>query len=128
MDLNQLTLEQLKSLLQCLEPAPSTPRPSSKPLIGEYVIVRAKDAGVHAGYLVDYEGRSVTLRDSRRLWYWKVAENQHSLSGIAEHGLTSESKIPTVIKTLVIGDACEIIQTTDKCRESIQNAPVHTVK
>ena len=127
MNLNQLTLEQLKSLLQCLEPAPSTP-PSSKPLIGEYVIVRAKDAGVHAGYLVDYEGRSVTLRDSRRLWYWKVAENQHSLSGVAEHGLTRESKIPTVIKTLVIGDACEIIETTEKCRKSIQDAPVYTVK
>lgn len=127
MNINQLTLEQLKSILQCLEPAPSTP-PPSKQLIGQYVIVRARDAGVHAGYLVDYEGRSVTLRDSRRLWYWKCAENQHSLSGVAEHGLTSESKIPTVIPTLVIGDACEIIETTDKCRKSIQKAPVYTVK
>ena len=49
---------------------------------------------VHAGYLVDYEGRNVTLKNSRRLWYWVCAENQHSLSGVAAVGITDKSKYP----------------------------------
>ena len=42
-----------------------------KPLIGEYVLIRCRDAGVHAGILVDWEGREVQLKESRRLWYFK---------------------------------------------------------
>ena len=38
------------------------PHSGKKELIGDYVIVRCRDAGVHAGYLVDYEGRNVTLK------------------------------------------------------------------
>lgn len=63
MNLNTLTLEQLKSILQWFESAPCAPQPDKtrttapKQLIGEYVIVRARDAGIHAEYLVDYDDR-----------------------------------------------------------------------
>ena len=43
-------------------------------MIGKYVIVRCKDAGVHAGYLVSHHDRQCVLRKSRRLWYWKPAD------------------------------------------------------
>ena len=102
-----------------------TPTSGEKEMIGDYVIVRCRDAGVHAGTLVSYEGREVVLKNSRRLWYWKCANNQHSLSGVAEEGITQESKIPGMVWKIVLGDACEIISTSDKCQRSIQDAKVH---
>lgn len=121
MNIDDLTIGQAKELAALFA---GTKAPQ-KELIGDYVIVRCRDAGVHAGYLVDYEGRCVTLKNSRRLWYWVCAEKQHSLSGVATVGITDKSKIPAVVSTLVLSDACEIISTTDKCRESIEGAKIY---
>ena len=98
---------------------------TEKQMIGDYVIVRCRDAGVHAGYLVSYEGREVVLSRSRRLWYWKAAKG-HTLSAVAEYGITSESKIPAEVKTIVLPEACEIIFA--ECgRASIQGAKEYEV-
>ena len=121
MNINDLTIGQAKELVALFA---GTQAPQ-KELIGDYVIVRCRDAGVHAGYLVDYEGRNVTLKNSRRLWYWVCAEKQHSLSGVAAVGITDKSKIPDVVSTLVLSDACEIISTTDKCQKSIEGAKIY---
>ena len=121
MNINDLTIGQAKELVALFA---GTQAPQ-KELIGDYVIVRCRDAGVHAGYLVDYEGRNVTLKNSRRLWYWVCAEKQHSLSGVAAVGITDKSKIPAVVSTLVLSDACEIISTTDKCQKSIEGAKIY---
>ena len=45
-------------------------------MIGKYVIVRCRDAGVHCGVLEAHEGREALLIDSRRLWYWKPAKGK----------------------------------------------------
>lgn len=120
MDINELTIGQAKELAAMFDSN------ATKPLIGEYVIVRCRDAGVHSGYLVDYENRNVTLKHSRRLWYWVCANNQHSLSGVASEGIVqSESKIPAVVQTLILSDACEIMQTSAVCHSSIEEAPIH---
>lgn len=34
-------------------------------MVGKYVIVRCRDAGVHAGVLVDHSGREAVLTESR---------------------------------------------------------------
>lgn len=94
-----------------------------KELIGEFVIVRCRNAGVHAGTLKSYKGQEVVLKDSRRLWYWKAANKTHTLSGVAKEGITSESKIPPSVGNIVLMDACEIIQASPKCRDSILEAP-----
>ena len=94
-------------------------------LEGEYVIVRCRDAGVHAGTLVSLDGRTATLKDSRRLWYWKVANNKHSLSGVAKYGIASDSKIPASVGTVILPEACEVLSTTDKCAASIQGIAEH---
>lgn len=116
--------ELIEKLLEALL-ASETSAPRQKEMIGEYVIVRCSDAGVHAGTLVDYEGREVVLKDSRRLWFWKAADNKISLSGVAEAGITDESKIPDVVSRIVLADACEIIATTEKAQRSIENAKIH---
>ena len=105
-----------------------TPEPSSENIIGpgDYVIVRCRDAGVHAGYLVCWQGREVQLKNSRRLWYWKCANNKHSLSGVAIEGITGESKITDVVSAIVLTEACEILATTPKSHRSIEDATVYT--
>ena len=124
MNLDDLTLGQAKQLAAMFG-GTTTPK---KELIGEYVIVRCRDAGVHAGTLVDYEGRNVTLKDSRRLWYWVCAKNQHSLSGVAAVVIDPQkSKIPAVVGTLVLSDACELIQASQECQRSITAVDVHEV-
>lgn len=90
-----------------------------KPLIGEWVIVRCRDAGVHFGKLKDYEGREVVLEQSRRMWCW-FAANGHTLSGCAVHGIKQDkSKIAAAVKTIVLPEACEIISCDQKAIDSI---------
>ena len=93
----------------------------AKPLLGTYVIVRCRDAGVHAGVLVDYEGRNVELKETRRLWYFKC-KSGHTLSGVALHGLTDGSKIAGELPSIILADACEIIPTTAVAERSIKDA------
>ena len=118
-DIDNLTYGQLKQIAQMFSAAPAAP----KRMIGEYVVVRCRDAGVHAGILIDYEGRTVHLEKSRRLWRWQ-AKQGISLSAIAEHGLDhAQSRVANEI-TVVLSDACEIIATSEEAARSIKTAPV----
>lgn len=86
------------------------------------VIVRARDAGVHYGKLVAYDGRTVWLRGARRLWSWRAKEGL-ALSGVAVNGIdASKSKIDTLVEAVTILDACEIIDATAKAAASIEAA------
>ena len=76
---------------------------------GTYVIVRCRDAGVHAGVLESFEGRQATLTDSRRLWYWKPKKGAY-LSAVATVGLHGNSKIGRPVPRIVLTENCEIIQ------------------
>lgn len=115
----------IEKLLSALLEDDSQPTTTGKHLIGEYVIVRCRDAGVHAGTLVDYEGREVILTNARRLWYWVAANSTHTLSGVAVEGITNKSKIPPTVEKIVLPEACEIIPTSTKAQESIENAAIY---
>ena len=96
-------------------------------MIGKYVIVRCRDAGVHAGELVSAEGRSCRLKKSRRLWSWHAADKSCFLSGVANHGLEDDSKIGETLEDLVLTENCEIIVCTPKAEESIRKIKAHAV-
>jgi len=89
-------------------------------MIGKYVIVRCRDAGVHAGVLESHEGREAVLLESRRLWYWKPADGKKFLSGVAIAGLHGDSKIGAVLPRLHLTETCEIIQCTETAEKSIR--------
>ena len=93
-------------------------------MIGKYVIVRCRDAGVHAGILLAYEGREALLDQSRRLWYWRPANGGAFLSGVAVEGLHPESKVGAPIK-VHLTETCEIIECTAEAAKSIAAAPEH---
>ena len=77
------------------------------------VIVRSVNAGVHHGLLAKREGDVVTLRDSERLFYWKVAKLTglvSSCSELARHGIKrAECKLGARLDETTILGACEII-------------------
>lgn len=90
-------------------------------LVGKYVIVRCRDAGVHAGELVAHEGREATLKDSRRLWYWKPAKRKKFLSGVAVAGLSDSSKVGATLPLLHLTETCELILCSAEAEKSIRD-------
>ena len=74
----------------------------------QYVIVRCRNAGVHAGELVSRSGTEVRLANSRRIWYWRGAA---SLSELAVYGAKDREacKFGVTLPAIDVLDACEII-------------------
>ena len=121
MDINSLTIGQARELAAMFA-SQVAPQSLDCGLNGKYVIVRCKDAGVHAGVLVSHSGRECVLKDSRRLWYWKPANGQKYLSGVATAGLDSASKIGAPLSTLYLSENCEIIECSPEAEKSIRGA------
>lgn len=89
----------------------------------KYVIVRTYSAGVFAGYLESRNGKEVVLRQGRRIWKWEGAA---SLSQLAVDG-TSKPKqcmFPVEVDRVELLEAIEILDVTEKARESIASVPV----
>lgn len=85
-----------------------------------YCIIRTYSAGVHAGYVKGYNGKEVTLINSRRLWKWAGA---FTLSEMAVNGVTKpdECKFATTIPEIILTEAIEIIPCTEKGKKSIES-------
>ena len=83
--------------------------PRKSPKQPKYVIVRCRDAGVHAGEYVSHSGREVVLANARRIWYWSGAA---SLSEIAVHGCSKpkDCKIALPVPKITLTEASEIIE------------------
>lgn len=125
MNIDDLTLRDIKELRSLFSgAAPAEPPKPLKPLIGKFVIVRCRDAGVHAGVLTDYDGREADLTESRRLWYWKPANNASNLSGVATEGLHANSKVGAPV-TIHLTETCEIIVCSTVAEKSIREAKSH---
>ena len=117
--------DEIELLMSNDDSATLEPTPTSLFKKGDYVIVRARDAGVHCGRYVSHNGRTVQLTDSRRLWYW-VCNNEHSLSGLARNGLKDTSQISGVVPNIEILDACEIIEVLDS--STFESQKIHNRK
>lgn len=93
----------------------------------DYVIVRCRDAGVHAGFYESHDGREVHLTHSRRLWRWRVRGAAGiSLSDVATMGLDPDnSRICAQVASIHVLDACEIILCTAAAAQMIQAAPTY---
>lgn len=88
----------------------------------QYVIIRARGAGVFAGTLEAKEGNEVTLSNARRLWYWSGAA---SLSQLAVEGTKcpSDCKFTVPVESITILDVIEIIPCTDAAKANIKAVP-----
>lgn len=92
-------------------------------LLNQKVIIRTYSAGVHYGTLASKEGKEVTLTDAIRIHYWDGA---CSLSQLAVDGVTDQGAkncrfavpVPSVDLEWI-----EILETTEKARNCIENVP-----
>ena len=72
-----------------------------------FVIVRARDSGVHVGWLAEYHDGDAMLLDARRLWGWSGGPK--TLNEVAITG-APKAKLSQPIKAIAILDACELVQ------------------
>lgn len=88
-----------------------------------YVICRTFSAGVFAGYIEHQEDRKVILTNARRIWKWAGAA---SLSQLAMEGTSNpgECKFPCEVDRVELLEAIEILDVTEKARESIKQVPI----
>jgi hypothetical protein len=121
-DINSLTIGQAREIAQMFAAAMPQTKPLDNGMIGKCVIVRCRDAGVHAGVLEAYNGRECVLNEARRLWYWKPANGAAFLSGVATEGLDGTSKVGTPIR-VHLTENCEIIECSTVAAQSIREAP-----
>lgn len=89
----------------------------------KYVIARTYSAGVFAGYLESKLDKEVTLTKARRLWFWDGAA---SLSQLAMEGVSKPEncKFPCEVDRVVLTETIELLDCTDKAKESIASVKV----
>lgn len=93
-------------------------------MIGKYVIVRCRDAGVHAGVLERCKGRNAVLTEARRLWYHKPPQGAW-YEGVALFGLAPESRISVTVPRRHLTETCDIVQCTAEAERSIRGAEAY---
>ena len=91
--------------------------------VGKYCVIRAKDAGVFAGTVMEHNGQEVLLKDARRLWYWDGA---CSISQIAVDGVKNPQncQFAMPVDELGVFGVIEIIPATKKAREIIEEVKI----
>jgi len=126
MNIDDLTYSQLKQIAAMFAGQPAaTPSTLNTGMIGKYVIVRCRDAGVHAGVLESTDGRACVLTEARRLWYWKVKGSGDFLNAIALAGVHKDSKLSAPVERAALTENCEIIQCSDEAERVIRAQAVH---
>jgi len=84
-----------------------------------YFIIRGTNSGVFAGEIESRNGVEVTMINVRRLWYWDGAA---SICELAKNGTKKPQncKFTVVVDRIIILDACEIEECTEKAEKSIK--------
>lgn len=104
MDINSLTIGEAKQLAALFG---ATAQKQESGLygqyIGKYVICRSRSEGINAGKVLAADETGVILEDARRLYYHKpINKNVSWYEGVASFGLSSDSKIGTAVKKLIV--------------------------
>ena len=123
MNINDLTIGDAKELAAMFGNT-VTKTTINSGMIGKYVVVRCRDAGVHAGVLESHSGRECVLTESRRLWYWKAAKGAF-LSSVAVGGITKASKVGERVERIHLTENCEIIQCSGSAEKTIRDQANH---
>ena len=125
MDISDLTIGQAREIAATFGAAQPSTALIENPMIGKYVVVRCRDAGVHAGVLESINGRACTLKEARRLWYWKVKGAGDFLNAIALAGVHADSKLSAPVERILLTENCEILQCSDEAERVIRAQGVH---
>lgn len=120
--------EKLKTLLALAEvfsegeSTEKAPTPITTFAIGDKVLVRSNRAGVFFGTLAHREGQEAIMTNVRRLWYWDGA---FTLSGVANHGVNSNSKLSETESEKLLTDVIEVIRCKPEAAKQIEEMEAH---
>lgn len=92
-------------------------------LIGKKVLVRAYEAGVYYGTLLQVEGNVVILSNARNIWYWSGA---CSLMELSLRGAKNKDncKFSVIVDEITILNVCEILPCTEEAITNIESVSV----
>lgn len=121
MNIDNLTLGQIKQIQGVLGNASTQSQDGLNAMLGKKVIIRTYSAGVWFGELEQKAGNEVILKNARRMWKWWAKESI-SLSGVALYGVKhDDSKIIEAVEAVWL-EAIEIIPCTDIAIKTIEEA------
>lgn len=85
----------------------------------QYYIVRAAQAGVFFGKIVERDAEEVRMTDVRKLWYWEGAS---AVEQLAVDGVRNprNCKFTITVPEMVIDEPIQIIPCTQKATDIIQ--------
>jgi|TARA_Y100000310_G_scaffold339135_1_gene430874 hypothetical protein len=96
------------------------------PVTGDYVIVRARDAGVHVGRETSRNTMAVTihLQNAVRIHRWRGANtlNEIALHGVESAKESSYTRVSEPVADITILGICEIIPCSDEVAKGIRDA------
>lgn len=91
------------------------------------VIIRTESSGVHYGTITkfDHHDRVVTLRDSRRIWFWAGAATLSELA-LAGPARPDACKFPAAVPEITVLGVIEVIPVSAAAQAAIEQVPVWT--
>lgn len=89
--------------------------------IGKYVIIRSRNEGINAGFLLAADETGCVLGEARRIWYHKPKDSSVAwYEGVAETGLHKDSKISCKVERKYLLEDYSITLCSDAGAKSIQ--------
>lgn len=128
MNINDLTIGQVKELAVLFGNTNATQNTVGsiyESYIGRYVICRSRNEGVNAGKVIAIDETGVVLEDCRRLWYHKpINKNASWYEGVAQFGISIESKVGVEVEKVIAEDYSLTVCTTE-AEKTIREAKNH---
>ena len=121
MNLDELTLGQIKEIGVLLGNTNTVTTVKVHPMIGKKVIIRTYSAGVWFGKLIQKDDDEVILEDARRMYQWWCKESI-SLSAVAVYGINQDKSRICVPVDRIWLKAIEILPCKDIAVKSIEEA------
>lgn len=126
MDLNDLTISQVKELASMFGGNAAPTRTVAQTMVGKYAIIRSRNEGINAGLILAADHTGVVLGQARRLWHHKPKVTSESwYEGVANHGLYSDSQVSGTVAQKAIIEDYSVTVCTDEARQSIETAVAH---
>ena len=131
LDINSLTLGQIREIY-AIAGSIGIKQTDSKPdiaihsrYIGKYVIVRSRNEGINAGEVVMADSTGIVLKEARRVWYHRPADETAWYEGVANSGLRHDSKISAAVSEKAIIEDYSVILCSSSAEESIRGFKAH---
>ena len=123
--LDNLTIGEAKELAAMFGSS-SQRRPMYDDMVDDYVIVRSRNEGINAGYVVRADETGIILRSARRIWYHRPKSPSLSwYEGVAVSGVSNDSKLSCPVPQKAIVENYSVTVCTHEAQVSIVEAAAH---